>query len=91
VTADAYVIVHQSRYQRTKEAVVRQHEVNRENGAKGGRPPKPPREQFKPNRETHSLTHSLTESVSIGFLAARLASRQTRRVSVKSGPEKPIR
>jgi hypothetical protein len=61
-TADAYVIVHQARYQRTKEAVLRQQAANRENGAKGGRPPKAPREQFKPSTETHSLTHSLSDS-----------------------------
>lgn len=66
-TADAYEIVHHGLYQRTREAVLRQQEVNRTNGLQGGRPAGPPRERAprvrKPNRfptETESLSESLS-------------------------------
>jgi hypothetical protein len=41
---DHYEIRHHAIYQRTRENVVKQQEVNAENGRKGGRPPKPARE-----------------------------------------------
>lgn len=41
----AYVIRHHGQYQRTKADVLRQQEANQRNGARGGRPRKPPREQ----------------------------------------------
>ena len=61
-TINEYFIVHQSRYQRTREAVIKQQEANRVNGSKGGRPPKASREQFKPAGETHSVSESVSES-----------------------------
>ena len=57
---DVYVIRHHAAYQRTREAVVKQQEVNQQNGRKGGRPAKPTR--IPATRETESLTESLTES-----------------------------
>lgn len=52
-----YVIRHQARYQRTREAVIKQQEANAANGAKGGRP----REQVR-ELKTESLTDSVSES-----------------------------
>jgi hypothetical protein len=45
---DYYVIVHHAPYQRTREVVLKLQERNQRNGARGGRPPKVPREQFRP-------------------------------------------
>ncbi|WP_104062741.1 hypothetical protein [Arthrobacter sp. 4R501] len=60
----AYVIRHHAQYQRTREAVIKQQEINRQNGGKGGRPKGKTREQVQDvtNLETHSLTESLSES-----------------------------
>jgi hypothetical protein len=56
---DHYLIRHHGVYQRTREQVLRQQEVNQRNGKRGGRPP---REIANPhNPETESLTESLTE------------------------------
>ncbi len=59
---DVYVIRHHAVYQRTREEVLRQQDANRNNGKKGGRPPKP-REQAL-SSETQSVSESLSESVS---------------------------
>jgi hypothetical protein len=56
---DHYLIRHHGVYQRTREQVLRQQEVNQRNGRRGGRPP---REIATPHtQETESLTDSLTE------------------------------
>ena len=59
---DSYVIRHHGTYQRTREEVLHQQEVNSRNGAKGGRPPKAGRERWP--TETDSLTDSLSDSKS---------------------------
>lgn len=61
----AYVIRHHAQYQRSREAVIKQQEVNRENGGKGGRPKGKAREQVQDVTyvETHSLSESETESL----------------------------
>ena len=51
-----YVIVHHARYQRSREQVLKLQARSQQNGASGGRPPKPPREQFTPPDETHVET-----------------------------------
>jgi hypothetical protein len=65
-TANAYVIRHHATYQRKKEAVLHQQQVNKANAEKGGRPPKTSREVFKPREETGSQTESLTETETEG-------------------------
>jgi hypothetical protein len=55
-----YVIQHHGAYQRPRAAVIAQQTANTENGKKGGRPRKPPRETFRPE------TESVSESVSKG-------------------------
>lgn len=52
---DAYTIRHHATYQRTREAILKQQEVNSQNGKRGGRPRKP-----KPPTETDSLSDSLS-------------------------------
>lgn len=62
-----YVIRHHAIYQRTREAIIKQQEVNAANGRKGGRPPKPGRERaFETYSETHSLSDSKSEMVRTG-------------------------
>jgi hypothetical protein len=63
---DHYEIVHHATYQRSREAVLKQQEINQRNGVKGGRPKGPPREQAPRRRspKTEPLTDSLTESES---------------------------
>ncbi len=56
---DAYVIQHHAAYQRARAAVIAQQTANAENGRKGGRPPRKPRETFTPG------TQSVSESVSV--------------------------
>jgi hypothetical protein len=58
---DCYVIHFHARYQRASEDVIKQQKVNAENGAKGGRPPKPGRERFTP--KTDSVSDSVSEHV----------------------------
>ena len=61
----SYVIRHHAAYQRTREQVLAQQEANAENGRKGGRPPKVPREQASSLApETQSVSESVTQSVS---------------------------
>jgi hypothetical protein len=57
VSCDGETIIlrHHAMYQRTREQVIGQQEVNRKNGARGGRPP-------KPGRETHSVSDSVSDS-----------------------------
>lgn len=49
---DAYVIRHHAAYQRSREQIIAMQERNRENGKKGGRPTKVPREVWAAP-ETH--------------------------------------
>lgn len=65
----AYEIRHHARYQRLREAVIKQQETNRENGSKGGRPKGKAREQAQDvtNQKTESLTESKTEGLTGGF------------------------
>jgi hypothetical protein len=65
-TGDHYVIVHHATYQRSREAVLKQQEINQRNGVKGGRPKGPPRERPPRKRppRTAPLTEPLTESES---------------------------
>jgi hypothetical protein len=56
---DAYVIRHHATYQRTREQVLQQQEVNRQNGGKGGRPAKPKRPS-----KTDPVSESESDSVS---------------------------
>jgi hypothetical protein len=64
--SDYYVIIHHAVYQRSRQAVLNQQEVNQQNGQKGGRPKAPPREQAPRKRppKTDSLTESKSDSVS---------------------------
>jgi hypothetical protein len=62
-----YLIIHHALYQRSREAVLKQQEVNKRNGRKGGRPPS--REQaadIQPEQppETDSVSDSVSESPS---------------------------
>ncbi|MEI7717716.1 MAG: hypothetical protein WCI78_16795 [Mycobacterium sp.] len=61
---DSYTIVHHGRYQRSREAVLHQQDANRRNGMRGGRKPRPTREQVAEVHptETESLCESLCES-----------------------------
>ncbi|MFH5821726.1 hypothetical protein [Georgenia sp. AZ-5] len=90
---DVYVILHQSQYQRTREAVIAQHEANVENGKKGGRPPKPRREQVADLREatkTQSLSKSLGESPTERDRTGQAAVKGSQDETVdESVPEKP--
>ncbi len=54
-----YVIRHHAQYQRSREAVLKQQEANRENGGKGGRPKGKPREQ-KSNSVSEPQSHGIT-------------------------------
>jgi hypothetical protein len=56
---DTYVILHHGVYQRPRERVLKQQEVNQEIGRKGGRPSGPPRERAP--REHHRGTDSLSD------------------------------
>lgn len=62
---DHYVINHHAAYQRTREAVLKQQEINQRNGVKGGRPKGPPRERTPRKRplKTDSLTERESDSV----------------------------
>jgi hypothetical protein len=55
---DHYVLRHHAGYQWKKERVLRQQAANRANALKGGRPPKPPREDWP---ETHSVSEPQSE------------------------------
>jgi hypothetical protein len=58
--SDHYLIRHHGMYQRTREQVLKQQEVNQRNGKRGGRPP---REQAKrPTPKTESVSESVSES-----------------------------
>ena len=46
---DTYRVVHHSEHQRTREEAVKLQERNRQNGAKGGRPPKSPKPRNNPD------------------------------------------
>lgn len=59
--SDGYLIRHHAAYQRLREDVIRQQEVNRANGRRGGRPRGPGRETNLPT-ETDSLTDSAQET-----------------------------
>ena len=61
-----YEIVHHAAYQRSRDAVLKQQQINQKNGVKGGRPKGPPRERSPRIRppKTDSLSHPLTESES---------------------------
>ena len=54
---DAYVIVHHSRYQRSKLAVINQQEVNKSNRAKRGKPTPATREQSRPSFTSNDSLH----------------------------------
>ncbi|MHA7283512.1 hypothetical protein [Arthrobacter sp. TMS2-4] len=59
---DRYLIRHHAQYQRTREAVIKQQDTNRQNGGKGGRPKGKGREQV--GDVTQGTTQSLTEPLS---------------------------
>ena len=60
---DHYLIRHHACYQRTREQVLKQQEVNQNNGKKGGRPRGSAREQSTNlTPETHSVSESVSES-----------------------------
>lgn len=61
---DAYWIRHHAGYQRSREAVLAQQQVNAANGKRGGRPRKPGRElsEVAPSSETQSVTEPLSRS-----------------------------
>lgn len=60
---DHYLIVFHGCHQPTREQVIARQEANRENGRKGGRPPKAGRERTpKTESQTQSITHSPTET-----------------------------
>ena len=61
---DAYVIVHHGCYQRTREQVLNQQEVNQQNAQKGGRPKGPPRERAPRKPHKKKETDSVSDSVS---------------------------
>lgn len=85
---NAYVIRHHAQYQRTREAVIKQQEVNRENGGKGGRPKGKAREQVQDvtNLETHSLTEPLSESKTEEITGV---SEREPAMAVKQGNQNP--
>ncbi len=59
---DHYAIEHHACYQKTRAEVVARQKRNQENGAKGGRPPGPPREvPPRKRRETHVETQVETD------------------------------
>lgn len=68
-----YFIRHHAKYQRTREAVVKQQEVSQANGRKGGRPAGTPREQVGDltQNETQKVTQQLTQSKTGGYLKDR--------------------
>ncbi|WP_427130242.1 hypothetical protein [Pseudarthrobacter sp. S9] len=84
----AYVIRHHAQYQRTREAVIKQQEVNRENGGKGGRPKGKAREQVQDvtKLETHSPAEPLTESKTQGITGV---SEKGPEMAQNQGPENP--
>lgn len=57
---DHYTIVHHGAYQRSRDMALKLQERNQQNGRKGGRPPKVPRERFSPN-ETQTETQMGTD------------------------------
>lgn len=59
---DCYMIVHHATYQRSAESVIKMQDSRRANGAKGGRPPKTPREvwQGKGGKPTSEATSEPT-------------------------------
>jgi hypothetical protein len=61
---DRYLIRHHAQYQRTREAVIKQQDINRQNGGKGGRPKGKGREQVGDvtQGKTQSPTEPLSES-----------------------------
>ena len=59
---DKYVIRHHATYQRPRDAVLAQQAANKANGRKGGRPPKPAREQAAKPSETQSVGDSPGEA-----------------------------
>lgn len=65
-----YFIRHHAKYQRTREAVVKQQEVSQANGRKGGRPTGTPREQVSEltQNKTQKITQQLTQSETGGYL-----------------------
>jgi hypothetical protein len=86
----AYVIRHHAQYQRTREAVIKQQEINRQNGGKGGRPKGKTREQVKDvtNLGTHSLTESLSESKTEQITEVSQTEDQD---AMKQGKENPAK
>lgn len=77
---EAYLIRHHAAYQRSREQVLHQQQVNRENALKGGRPPKPSREQAseiqpagtdsvsEPLPETDSVSDAQSEREGLGWV-----------------------
>lgn len=59
---DAYVIQHHARYQRMRDAVIRQQTVNKENRAKRGQETKPSREVMFNESSNESLNESKNDS-----------------------------
>lgn len=84
----AYVIRHHAQYQRTREAVIKQQEVNRENGGKGGRPKGRTREQVQDvtNLKTHSQTEPQSEPKTQGITGV---SEMTVKTMQEQGAENP--
>lgn len=59
---DAYYIRHHAAYQRTREQVLARQATNAANGRRGGRPPKPGREQSEtPPAQTQSVSQSQSD------------------------------
>lgn len=61
---DAYRIIHHAAYQRTAEQVLRMQDSRRSNGAKGGRPKGPAREQWQKARPKPSSEPSSNGKIS---------------------------
>lgn len=69
-----YEIVHHAVYQRSRDAVLARQATARRNGAKGGRPPGPPREQAPRKRGKETQTQTQTGSDNRDGLADALAT-----------------
>ncbi|HEY1838607.1 MAG TPA: hypothetical protein VGG53_00025 [Mycobacterium sp.] len=75
-----YVIVHHALYQRTREVALKLQERNQRNGARGGRPPKIPRERFAPHETqvgTQMETDVETQRVGSGRVRTGLDNETT--------------